>query len=227
MIIELRVVHERPNTALPDGEPAHIDSNGTEITVQHARFSAFIDPFARTGTIRCLEGDRAFATELTHRAALSAILPLEGGVLLHSAGIVIDGNAIAFFGPSGAGKSTLASLVEEPALSDELILIRRDGDAFVAEASGTWGELGARPAIEGRFPLAHLVALGRGEHATLDSLGVHEAARLLIAVMVVPPQPELWRAAMNVVEKLARLPTSRLRWTPSKENARAVVSALR
>ena len=224
MIAELRVVHERPNNALRDGEPAQIDSDGERITVSHARFEAVIDPFARTAIIHCLESDREFATDLTTRTALSAILPLDGGLLLHSAGIVVDGRAIAFFGPSGAGKSTLSSLVDAPILSDELIAIRKSGEQFMVEATGVWGELEARAPVEGSFPLAHLVALGRGDDVVLDPLDVRAAARALVGATVVPPHPVLWRNAIAILSELAHLPASRLRWSPSRENAQRVVA---
>ena len=226
MIAELRVVYERPNNALRDGEPAQIDADGERITVSHARFEAVIDPFARNAIIHCLESDRELATDLTRRTALSAILPLDGGLLLHSAGIVVDGRAIAFFGPSGAGKSTLSALVDAPILSDELISIRKTGERFVVEATGVWGELDARPPVEGSFPLAHLVALGRGEDVILDPLDPRAAARALVGATVVPPHPVLWRNAMAIVSELAHLPTSRLRWRPSRENARRVIRNL-
>ncbi len=226
MIADVRVVHERPHNNLQDGEPALIDSDGENITVSHARFEALVDPFRRTATIHCLEENEEFAAGITHRAALSAILPLDGGVLLHSAGIVVDGRAIAFFGVSGAGKSTLSALVDERVLSDELIAIRPEGSGFVVEATGIWGELDPRPPVEGSFPLAHLIALDRGGDLRFERLDPREAARAIVGVTMVSPHPTLWRAAMNVVAKLAHLPVSRMWWTPSKENARGVVDVL-
>jgi hypothetical protein len=226
-MIDIRVVYDRPRAELPDGEPAQIDADDERVTVTHARFDAVIDPFARRATIYCLEPDHTFAYDLTHRAAMSAILPLDGGMLLHSAGIVIDGRAIAFFGPSGAGKSTLSSLVDQPVLSDELIAIRREGDAFVAAATGIWGELGARPPVEGSFALTHLVALDRGDGVSIEPMTAREAFRALVGVATVPPNPKLWHKTMEVVHELARLPVSRLKWNPSRDNAGKAVEALR
>ena len=58
-----------------------------------------------------------------------------GGILLRSAGIVLDGRGFACFGPSGAGKTTLLHLALDaqlPVLGDEaLLLMPQGGDWFV------------------------------------------------------------------------------------------------
>ncbi len=58
-----------------------------------------------------------------------------GGILLRSAGIVLDGRGFACFGPSGAGKTTLMHLAlaaHLPVLGDEaVLLIPQGGDWFV------------------------------------------------------------------------------------------------
>ncbi|MFZ2423246.1 MAG: hypothetical protein WA029_19090 [Anaerolineae bacterium] len=58
-----------------------------------------------------------------------------GGILLRSAGIVLDGRGFACFGPSGAGKTTLMHLAlaaQLPVLGDEAVLLMpQGGDWFV------------------------------------------------------------------------------------------------
>ncbi|HEX8172985.1 MAG TPA: hypothetical protein VF824_20800 [Thermoanaerobaculia bacterium] len=207
-----------------DGEPAQIRVDGDRVVVQHARFDASIDPFTRAISVDCSDDDRPFADAIVERTALSCFLPLAGGLLLHSAGVVIGGRAVAFYGRSGAGKSTFASLVDAPLLSDELIAIERRGDAFVARASGFWGELESRAATAGSFPLHALVELGRGDDVALEPLNAREAMRALVAVAVVPPHPALWRAVMPIIEALAKLRALRLRWTPTADAARRVLA---
>jgi hypothetical protein len=221
---DLTVEDAPPHSTAPDGEPATIHVDDDLVRVDHARFDATIDPFGRRVMLRCVEEDRLFATEITVRAAMSALLPLEGGVLLHSAGIVIGERGVAFFGPSGAGKSTLSSLVDAPVLSDELIAITRDGDDFFVRATGFWGEMEERPFIDHAYPLVHLVELSRGDDVAFDALSMRETARALVGVTVVPPHARLWRAALPIVNALSRVASSRLRWKPGRENAARVMA---
>jgi len=152
---------------------------------------------------------------------LSARLPLTGGVMLHSAGIVVDGRAAIFFGPSGAGKSTLSSLVDAPVLSDELVIVE-NGEA---RASGWFGTFTSAP-VAGAYPVSALVELGRGDGVSFTPLDGRAALRTLLNVTVVPPNARLWDAAMRVViAMIAATPVLRLDWTPSRENAARVIAA--
>jgi hypothetical protein len=55
----------------------------------------------------------------------------DGGLMLHSCGILRDGHALLFTGPSGAGKTTISRLMKKHAgalvLSDDRIVLRPDG----------------------------------------------------------------------------------------------------
>lgn len=60
-------------------------------------------------------------------------LARQGGLLLHAAGILSPAGGYVFTGPSGAGKSTLSEFFSRsgaPVLSDERIILKRDGGAF-------------------------------------------------------------------------------------------------
>ena len=220
--MNLRVVHARPHNGRADGEPALIDAQDDRVTVTHSRFDALIDPFSGETTITCLPDDEKFATGITHRAALSAMLPLDDGLLLHSAGIVVDGNAYVFYGVSGAGKSTLAGFMRD-VLSDELVAVQRG----FARATGIWGTLDSVDAPPGNYPLRATIELSRGDGVSIEPITAREARRRLVLVAVVPPQQQLWMKTLAIVESIARIPSFRLRWTPSAENAERVVSELR
>ena len=204
-----------------DNAPAVIEADGDRVLVRHRRFAADLDLVSNHARVySTYDGAR----ELIERTILSVRLPLERGVLLHSAGIVIDDKAAIFFGPSGAGKTTLASLVDAALLSDELVAIC-DGKA---RATGTWGTLEGREAAEGEFPIAVLVELGRGDSMSLQTLDEHAAMRTLLNVAVVPPVPKLWNAALDVLASLTRTtPVMRLRWTPSRRNAAELLERIR
>lgn len=89
-----------------------------------------------------------------------------GGVLLHSAGILRDGQAILFFGHSGAGKSTLAGNALRDGLgilSDDLNLILPGKTPTVRRVpfAGTYGQ---GPAGDEGFPLAAILSLRQGDN---------------------------------------------------------------
>lgn len=220
-VLQVRDTHLDLRNAPVDGEPAAIEADGDRVLVVHDRFAGVLEPFAYRGELHRGGVRQAFALELVLRTALGCRLPLEGGLLVHSAGVVIDGNAYLFHGVSGAGKSTLAGFMSE-VLSDELVAVQRGR----ARATGFWGTLDAVDAPAGDYPLRATIELARGEDVSLEPLSLRETMRALLRVAVVPPQPRLWSAALPVVQELAGLPAFRLAWKPSEENAQRVADLL-
>jgi len=79
----------------------------------------------------------------------------QGGLLLHGCAVAWGDFGFAAFGPSGAGKSTLARLCARHAgriLSDEVVLLRRDGRVW---GTPFWSE----PELAGTAEGARLTAL--------------------------------------------------------------------
>jgi hypothetical protein len=191
--------------------PAAITWAGDRVRVHHRAFAAEIDAFgAEARLYRTTE--HAFPLEITLRTALAARLPLEGGLPLHAAGLVMDGGAVVFFGDSGAGKSTLAGLSPFPVLSDELVAVVR-GAPFAATRTGFWGTLGRGNAPAGSFPLRALVGLEKGPFR-LERLTAKDALRQLVGRVLVPLGPPLWREALAVIGRLAAaVPVYRMWWT--------------
>lgn len=198
-----------------DGGPAAIDWADERVRVSHARFVAELDPIGRSGRLfRRSRG--AGGLEVTLRTALCSLLPLEGGLPLHAAGIVLEGQGVAFFGASGAGKSTLAGVSPHPVLSDELVAVL-PARPFALAASGFWGtgEEGRTP--REAVPLAALVDLAKGADFRLERLGAREAITRLVSVVMVPPAPALWSAALAVLGRLVKdVPVYRMTWSPAR-----------
>jgi hypothetical protein len=219
-LFTIRLDDTLPMGVPEDGEPAAITADGDHVYIAHAQFAAVIDPLAYEARLH--RRSNSFAIEATLRTALGCRLPLESGLLLHSAGIVIDGGAYLFYGVSGAGKSTIAGFMQH-ALSDELVAIQRGS----ARATGFWGTLDAADALAGTYPLRAAIELARGDDVSLQPLDAHDARKALLMVAVVPPHQQLWTHALPVIDSLARVPAFRLAWTPSAENAARVLTALR
>lgn len=211
-------VETAPGDAGPssdDDAPAAVDWRDGRVTVRHRRLAAELDPAAGTGWLR-RDASVGWPLEVTLRAALAARLPLEGGLPLHAAGLVVEGRGTAFFGPSGAGKSTLAAASPHPTLSDEMVVVTPAGPrGFLLGGAGFWGTLesGGGPSV--LVPLTALVELGRGPALRVEPLDPTTALRRLVASTLVPPGPPLWSAALAATGRLVReVPVFRLAWSP-------------
>jgi hypothetical protein len=196
-------------------EPARVAWNGERLLLEHAAFEAVIDATASVARVR-REGDAAAGLVTTLRTALSARLPLEGGVLVHAAALERRGKCFLFFGPSGIGKSTLARRSPWRVIADELAAVlpcRGGGPPRVSSAEF----LGAKP--PGGAPLeepqlACLIELAQGPHFRLEPLERDKALRRLLGSLVVPPGPPLWSAALKVASDLVReTPCYRMEWS--------------
>lgn len=200
----------------PNGEPVLLEWVDDRIRATHRLLLGEIDAPARRATLFRTDGDTA-ALQMILRAALGSVLPLQGGMLLHSAGLVIDGRAYLFYGPSGAGKSTLAAVSPYPVLSDELVAIVRDGE-FFARSTGFWGTLDRGDAPRGRFPLAALIEIRQTQELEIHRLDRVSTIRRLIGVTVVPPAGPLWNHALAVIGRLAHeVPSFSMGWHPGTE----------
>ncbi len=77
------------------------------------------------------------------RFAVSLWAIKNGGMLLHSASVIVEGIGYGFLGRSGAGKSTLARLAKTEnihVLSDEITLIRNTGSGWMISGTPFTGE---------------------------------------------------------------------------------------
>ncbi len=193
--------------------PADVRAHGEGLRVTHALFRAELDARASHARLWRREAD-GIGLLIALRVALSAALPLRGGLPLHAAGIVLDGCGLACFGPSGAGKTTLARNAQEhglPVLSDEQVTLL-PGPSL--RASGFWGALDGRASVH-VAPLRALIELARGPVTRLEPLTPEQALRRLLGVLFVPPQPRLWSCALSVLAAFTReVPAWRLAWQP-------------
>ncbi len=199
-------------SSLPVPGPVALVWRGDRLRLDHQLFQAEVDPAGRRAVL-FRRGRSSYPLEVVLRTSLLSRLPLDGGIPLHAAGVVLECGAVAFFGPSGAGKSTLAATSAHPVLSDELVAaVRRPG--FHLARSGFWGELGERPGSE-EAPLRAVVELAKGASYRIERLSAGDAVRRLAHVTAVPFASSLWRAALvNLRSLVAEVPVLRMTWTP-------------
>ena len=68
------------------------------------------------------------------KIAIACILYRTNAILVHGAGILINGSTHLFLGPSGSGKSTISRLLNKyKILDDENIIVKRKGRQFYAQ----------------------------------------------------------------------------------------------
>jgi hypothetical protein len=144
----------------PDGfmrmlENAH--PQGEVLLSNH--FAAFRPAPGGAGALRvCAPGDSVYALSAFENYLRWMVADLalpRGGFILHSAGLAREGKAYLFFGHSGAGKTTVCSLSPEAELlSDDLVLVLRSGDQFVASTTPFQGTLSQGAKCRRTFPLA-------------------------------------------------------------------------
>lgn len=99
-------------------------------------------------------------------AAYSALM--RGGLLIHSAGIVVDERAYLFLGRSGAGKTTVSKMAldtQADVLSDDInIVLPSEKGGFCVGAVPFAGELGNLCLLrEGLYPLGGMFWLRKGK----------------------------------------------------------------
>jgi hypothetical protein len=122
-------------------------------------------------------------------------LPLWDGLILHAAGLDLDGRAVVFPGRSGAGKSTLTrltrGLAEVGGLSDDRVVLRRVENRLVAFGTPWAGT--ERVAANRGSTLAALAFLRHASENQLQRLTPRETRQRLLPLASI-----LWYDEMRV-----------------------------
>ncbi len=130
------------------------------------------------------EGERfAGIFENFFRALVAYRLQEQGGVVVHSAGLVRDGGAFLFLGRSGAGKTTVSRLGLEhgaAVLSDDLNALQPGAEGAELEKLPFTGDLGDSGAAAARHPLRALFRLEKSEEDRLVPLSLAQAVACLL-----------------------------------------------
>ncbi len=111
----------------------------------------------------------------------------QGGLILHSAGLVFDGQAYIFSGRSNAGKTTLtrkAYRYGARVLSDDINLLLPGKEGYKAHAVPFTGEFGRTLEHSGgqdSYPVAGIILLRQGEKLAVQSVTTADAVAGLLA----------------------------------------------
>jgi hypothetical protein len=137
-----------------------------------------------------------------------------GGIIVHSAGAVLGGEAVVFAGTSGAGKSTISRLFMAAGLggsllSDDRVIIRTSVGQDTGHGTTAWGTPwpgDAGVARNAAAPLAAVLFLVKSDITELRALSVDTAAKRLMPVVTCPwydttRLPHVLDACSRVVER--------------------------
>jgi hypothetical protein len=156
-----------------------------------------------------------------------ALLSRDRGVELHAVGLADNGQGELFCGVSGAGKSTTArAWCSEPGveiLSDDRIIVRKQGDDFWIYGTPWHGEAGF--ASSRSAPVKRLFFLRQGSDNALKRVSTREAvARLMTCCFPTFWDPEGMAFTLSFLEEMANsLPCYELTFV----NDRSVVDFVR
>jgi hypothetical protein len=131
----------------------------------------------------------------------------DGGLLLHAAGLIRNGEGYVFFGPSGAGKTTTTRLSQDEAiiLSDDLVILRPRGDHVRLFGVPFKGELSAAPRANQEAPLKAIYRLRQDDrHAVVPLAHTRAVAELVASAPFVVRDRKLSQQLMSVCDTLAR-----------------------
>jgi hypothetical protein len=134
-------------------------------------------------------------------------LVASGGVLLHSAALVVEGSAYLFPGRSGAGKSTLCRLARTAGwqiLSDELNAVSiREGCAYLRQVPFA-GDFGRTSCSHKSFPLAAIFRLCQAEDDTVQPISPAQSlGSMLSCAPFVNLDPHRYEKAATALEEIA------------------------
>ncbi len=135
-----------------------------------------------------------------------AWLSLEAqGLLLHACGIVRRQRGYVFFGPSGSGKTTVAQLSRvHTILSDDLVIIKRQGIGYRVYGVPFRGELAGAPRVNVSAEACGVFALAHAPEHRLAPLTVSQVlARLLACAPFVLVCPANTRRVVDWCRELA------------------------
>lgn len=140
-------------------------------------------------------------------------LAREGGLLLHSAGVLSPTGGYIFTGASGAGKSTLSGFFDArgaSVLSDERMIVRKNGEGFVIHGT-PWVGSGAYAKNESGL-LTELFCIRHGQEHRTESMSPTAVLSFLLPQCFLPH----WdRTAMEstlafLSDLIAHIPCQRL-----------------
>ncbi len=181
-----------------------------EYLLDAPEFYGMIAPLRGQATLRMRSDAPAREVEYFLRVALALFAWAKGGLLVHSAAILVDNAAFLFTGQSGSGKSTVVSLSRgrerSIALSDDLVLLRPGRDGWLAYGTPFWNlQTESRDGQTASGKVRAIYKLAQDREVVAEAMTTAAgAAELLANCPIVNSQPALLPDLMLRCRDIAR-----------------------
>ena len=142
----------------------------------------------------------------TDQILLARLLADRKGCIVHSAGLIMDGNGLVFAGHSGAGKSTITLMMRNRAtiLCDDRNIIRKEGGSF--RLYGTWSHGDVEDVSSDSADLKSICFLKQAQENSLKRLEDKKIiAKKLLACLIKPfVTARWWNRTLDLISEIAR-----------------------
>ncbi len=171
--------------------------------MEHSRIDIYNGPEKKA---RFLEGGlESLSMFPTDQILTGRLLAYRQGCIMHSLGIIMDGDGYLFVGHSDAGKSTVAAMLKDHAeiLCDDRNIIRRiDGEYRLA---GTWSHGDMPDVSRSMAPLKAIFFLHQSPADTFQKLDDEvKIFRSLLACLIRPLESrDWWERSMEFLSRVA------------------------
>jgi hypothetical protein len=182
---------------------------GQKILFQRSDFAGWIDVEARQGRSILWKNMEPFAIESFLRICYSFLAVEHNGLLLHSAGVIREGNGYIFPGISGTGKSTIASLAtdKEIVLSDEMVMVKKVKENYLVYSTPFYGTNGSAE-LNSSAPLKAAFLPVKDDKVFIKETRPSRAlAKLLASVLFFGQEPRSNQRLMDIsADVIAQIP---------------------
>jgi hypothetical protein len=182
---------------------------GRKILFQRSDFAGWIDVEARQGRSVLRKNMEPFAIESFLRICYSFLAVEHGGLLLHSAGVIRDGNGYIFPGISGTGKSTIAGLAtdRETVLSDEMVVVRKVKGSYLVYNTPFYGTNGSAELNSSVSLKAAFLPVKDNKVFIKETKPSRALAKLLASVLFFGQEPRFNQRLMDIsADMIAQIP---------------------
>ena len=165
-------------------------------------YNGFIDEKGGRGYLRLSSAQPVEDIDYFLRVALALLVHQAGGVLMHTAGIIRNGQAYLFFGHSGSGKSTICQVSSDHAsdddafvddiviLNDDLVLLVPQRENWLAHGTPFSNPTQIKPANQSA-PIAGMYLLIQDRRVYTQGLTPGVATAALLSNVPIIPQDQV------------------------------------